>query len=80
MKKLKDLKGVKLLNKFQQKNIIYGGGLQTIDLNGNPINGHCSKTGCEGKKSGDSCVIEGSPGTCDLGSCAGTTQLLCYTA
>ena len=74
MKNLQTLNGVIILKRSQQKRI-FGGGEQTLGLDGEA---KCSNTGCEGKRIGESCVIDGKPGKCDLGTCAGTNQRLCY--
>ena len=54
------------------------GGLNGYDTGFPGGGGHCSNTGCEGKHSGSSCVINGRSGVCREGSCAGSQQLLCY--
>ncbi len=76
MKNLKTLNGAIILNRSQQKRI-FGGGEQYMSLDGES---KCSGTGCDGKHAGDNCIIGGQLGKCDVGSCAQTIQLLCYTS
>lgn len=81
--KNKTMKNVRSFGKLltrSQMHEISGSGYETINPNGiSGGGGQCSQTGCESKSSGDGCIINGSSGTCRMGSCAGTRQLLCYT-
>ena len=78
MKKLSFFDGLTILSRDQQKNIFGGSEFTHAPIGDGGGGEHCSQTGCEGKSSGQNCIIGGRAGICSLGHCAGTAQLLCY--
>ncbi len=61
MKKLTNLKGVKTLNKNEQKDI-YGGGFSFVIGGGGGIS--ACQIGCAGLSHGDACFASGTTGNC----------------
>ncbi len=74
MKKLTNLKGVKTLNKMQQKDV-YGGKFSIVPIGGGG-SGAC-QVGCAGLSNGDACFATGTSPNCSCPGRCGSSGV-CY--